>query len=199
MFAACSSPPRMDLRHNESLYRPTGYVSKLSADRAAFIAPIADERQLPEDKQAYPVAYLGDGDWERPVPVMVDEILREELRTAQVFAEILPAPRPDALLVRPILRAFEGGLQEQLYGRRSMAHLALVIEIYGPEETGERKLFLSQPFFERPISTTGFKPPSPRLLMGSALHATMSKLVSTIDASNVARSAIFREADLRKK
>ena len=199
MLVACSTPPRMDLRHNESLYRPTGYVTKLSADRAAFIAPVVDERQVPEDKSTYPIAYLGDGDWERPVPIMVDEILRDELTAANVFREILAEPRPDALLVRPILRAFEGGLQEQLYGRRSMAHLALVIEIHGPEEAGERKLYLSQPFFERPSTPAGFKPPSPRQLMGMALHATMSKVVSTVDASNVARSGIFREADARKQ
>jgi hypothetical protein len=35
--------------------------------------------------------------------------------------------------------------------------------------------------------------------MGAALHSTMAKVVGTIDASNVGRSAVVTDADLRMK
>lgn len=199
MAVACSTPPRMDLRHNQNLYQPTGYVATVATDRSAFVTPVVDEREAPQDRDQYPITYLSDRDWERPVPLMVHEILRDELRTSGVFKEVLEQPSADALMVKPILRAFDGGLQEQLYGRRSLANLALHLDVYGPEIDGQRKLLLSQPFFERPISPPGFKPPSPRALMGVALHATMSKLIGTVDASNVSRSAVVTDADLRKQ
>lgn len=199
LLTACSTPPRMDLRHNPAFYEPTGYTVSSPGDRSVFVAPVADERTPPKDEGQLPTMFLGDRDWERPLSVMVHEILCDELREAKVFEEVLAEPRPDALLVKPTLRAFDGGVQEQLYGRRSLASLALHIEVLGPEVDGQRKLLLSQPYYERPVSMPGFKPTSPRLLMGAALHSAMSKIVGTIDASNVARSAIVTEADLRKK
>jgi hypothetical protein len=199
LLAACSTPPRMDLRHNPSLYQPTGYAAAVAADRAAFVAPVVDERVPPQDAGQLPITYLSDRDWERPAPMMLHEILRDELRASGVFKEVLDTPRPDALMIKPVLRAFDGGVQEELYGRRSLAHVGLQIDVFGPEFGGERKLLLSQPFFERPVSPPGFKPPSPRALLGFALHATMSKLVGTVDASNVSRSAVVTDADLRKQ
>ncbi len=198
LLAACSTPPRMDLRHNPSLYQPTGYVTSVAADRSAFVAPVVDERKPPEDKSQLPITYLSDRDWERPAPMMVHEIMRDELRTSGVFKEVLDRAQPDAIMLKPTLRAFDGGLQEELYGRSSLASLALHVDIYGPEIDGQRKLLLSQPFFERPVSPPGFKPPSPRALLGFALHAVMSKLVGTVDASNVSRSGVVSDADLRK-
>jgi len=198
-LAACNTPPRMDLRHNENLYRPTGYVAAAPADRAAFVAPVVDERTPPPDSREFPTTYLADRDWERPVPVMVHEILCDELRASGVFGEVLDAPRPDALVVKPILRAFEGGLQEQLYGRRSLTHLALHVQVLGPEVDGQRKVLFERPFVEQALSSPDFRPPSPRALLGAALHATMVKLIGAVDASNIGRSAIVTDADLRKQ
>lgn len=198
-LGACSTPPRMDLRHNPNFYVPTGYKVSSPPDRSVFVAPVADEREAPKDEGQLPIMYLGDRDWERPMPVMVHDILCDELRESGAFVEVLNTARPDALLIKPTLRAFEGGVEEQLYGRRSLASLALNIEVLGPEIDGKRKVLLSQPYYERPVGTPGFKPASPRMLMGAALHSTMSKVVGTIDASNLARSGVVTDADLRKQ
>jgi len=189
----------MDLRLNDTLYRPTGYATSSPGDRSVFVAPVVDERKPPRDEGQYPTMFLTDRDWERPLPVMVHDILRDELRSSHVFGEVLDAPTPEALLLKPTLRSFEGGMQEQLYGRRTLASLALQVEVYGPSIEGQRKLLLTQPLFERPVSNPGFKPASPRVLMGAALNATMSRLIGAIDASNVGRSAVVTDADLRKQ
>ncbi|MEZ5965205.1 MAG: hypothetical protein R3F56_15335 [Planctomycetota bacterium] len=189
----------MDLRRNPEFYQPTGYSASAPGDRDVFVAPVVDERKPPQDEGQLPTLFLSDRDWERPVPVMVHEILRDELRDSGVFRQVLDAASPEALLVKPVLRSFEGGVQEQLYGRRSLAAVGLQVEVYGPLQDNERKLLLTQPLFERPVSSPGFKPASPRVLLGAALQATMTRLVGAIDASNVGRSAVVTDADLRKQ
>lgn len=198
-LGACNAPPRNDLRLNPSYYQPTGYTVASPADRDAFVAAVVDERTPPQDEGQLPTMFLSDEDWERPAPVMVHDILRDELRDSGVFRQVLDVASPDALLVKPILRSFDGGVQEQLYGRRTLAALGLQVEVYGPLVDGQRKLLLTQPLFERPVSSPGFKPASPRVLLGAALRKTMARLVNAIDASNVGRSALVTDADLRKQ
>jgi hypothetical protein len=197
VLAACAAPPVMDFSSNPQLYKGTGYRAKLPVDRRAYVANVVDEREQPRPAGNYPVTYLADADWARPLPHMVHDVLVEELRESGLFTELLDAPAPDALLVKPILRAFDGGIEEQPYGRRSLASFGLVLEVWGPEEQGRREVLFTRPFYDRQGSNSTFKPPSPRVLMGHALQATMSKVVANIDQSNVSRSTVPREASLK--
>lgn len=199
VLAACASQPRMDLRANVQLYQPTGYRAKAPATMAVWVAPMVDERQVPDDSAKYPTGYLIDGDWERPMPEMVHDILVDELRSTGVFKEVVDAPAPDVLIVRPTLRSCDGGLQEQPYGRRSLSRVALNIEVQGPERDGARPVWLDEPFADQQLSNTGFRPPSPRALLGLSLHLVMARMLATIDASGVGRGepveAVLKRTD----
>lgn len=197
LVAACSSvgPSKVaDLAENKDLYRDVGWRSKLPGDRAVCVLPVADARRpdllQAADSGGFPVLYDGDGAWQRPVPVMVDDVLRRELASSGIFAGLTDAAGPNTLLLEPSLVHFTTGALESAEGGRSLGEVGLRLRVHGiAEPDGTRPILLDQVYGERQVSGLSMMPPSPYLLVGRALRVTMQRALSGLDGSNVSRSA----------
>lgn len=192
--AACVSPPEMDLGTNPELYVPTGYVSKLSADRRVFVVPTVDAREprAPVDASGpYTVNFYPDGRWHRAPAVMVDEVLRAELATSLVFASVELNARPEDCMMRVRLTGFDVGAESHVTGFRSFAAIRWALELHGPEgESGDRPLWLNRDFGGAQQSTISWVPPPAAVLMGMSLRQAAAEMLAALDQSNVGRSNI---------
>ena len=181
LVAGCETPPRLDLQLNENLYRPTGYKAKHSTGLSVYVAPIVDARQPPPVAAGDAIGYLGDDDWDRAPGVMVQSVLVDELRASGLFVEVLDEPTPDAIELVPTLKTFEGGLHEQPFGRRSLARIEITLAARSPEVAGARSVLLDETFGAQQISNVDFRPPSPRVLLGTGLRSALGKGIAALD------------------
>ncbi len=193
-LVACASPAdRNDLVTNPTLYAPTAYKAKVAVDRSAFVAPLVDERQpVAEASGPYPVSYVGEAVWFRPVLTMVDEIVYDELRDSGVFVEASrSAPGSDALIVTPYLRSANCGEEEQPAGRRSLSDVELRVVVHGPgADAGSRPVLLDRTFREIATTAVEMDPAPATQLLGIALRKSITKMLEVLDQSNVARSGV---------
>src|SRR5690606_30216698 len=151
--AGCqSSRDRLDLAANERLYATPRYRASVPADRKAFVLPTVDERgsvAVDEAAGPYPTQWMADGYWERTLPEMVDDCLREAFVDCGVFAgiESTTPPAADVLIVEPQLLELRGGQEERVHGRRSVGTVSLRIAVRGPVGAdGERPVLFDERF-----------------------------------------------------
>lgn len=191
--AACVGTPTLDLSENEQLYRPTRYRAAVAPDRGAFVLPVVDRRQAQaaDAARTAPTTRLDDGAWARPPASMIDAILRRELEDSGVFAALAARAQPDACIVQVTLENFDAGIQEHTTGRRSYGAVTLALQVHGPATAGgERGIAIDERLAESLLSDVVMRPPSPRVLLGTALQRAMQRLLAAIDQGNVARSQV---------
>lgn len=194
-IAACSSTQHVaDLATNDLFYVDVPFRTKAPGDRRAFVAPLADARAtaaLPAHEKGFPIVYAGDEFWDRPVAEMAGEILQRQLGASGLFAGLQPGVSDDALLIVPSLVQFLGGTIEAMSGCRAFADVGLRVQVYGPVGAGgERPLWHDQVYFNRQATGVELAPPSPYRLFGRSLQVVMTKLLSGLDGSQVARSGV---------
>lgn len=189
VVAGCETPPKLDLQLNENLYRPTGYKARQSTGLSVYVAPIVDARQPPKAAPGDAIGYLGDDDWDRAPGVMVQSVLVDELRTSGLFVAVLEEPTAGAIELIPTLKTFEGGLHEQPFGRRSLARVEIALAARSPEVEGTRSVLLEETFGAQQISNVDFRPPSPRVLLGTGLRSALGKGMAALDKAATAVAA----------
>lgn len=193
LLAACKTPPRADLATNPTIYEGRPYLARSPGDRAIYVLPVADGRKPLEPaavQDGFPILYDGDARWDRPVDMMVAEVLQRELIDSGLFARLLDEPDRCEMILRPTLTSFVTGAMEVDTGGRSLAEIGLRIEIFGPQEAnGQRPLLHDQAYGDRQMSPPALLPPSPYLMAGRALRMTMAEALATLDKNGVARSA----------
>lgn len=186
----------IDLATNSQLYVDVPFTTRVPGDRVAFVAPLADRRAerttpLPTADRGFPITYGDDGAWERPVAVMVDEVLRRQLQDSGLFATLAEVARPDALVVVPSLELFLVGAAESISGGRSFAEVVLRVQVYGPSEgQAGRALWLDRVFPGVQRTPVSFQPINAYRLAGPALAASITGLLQGLDGSNIARSGV---------
>jgi hypothetical protein len=195
LFSACSTQSEaVDLARNERLYADVPFTTKAPGDRPVFVAPVADARttqDLPTQERGFPIAYGNDDVWERPVVEMVGEVLARQFAASGLFLQVLDAPRPDALVVKPAIVTFLAGAAESIAGSRSFAEVGVELQVFGPcDAAGKRQLLLQTVYANRQASEVGIKPISPYRLLGRALQASVGKALVGLDGSNVSRSQV---------
>jgi len=195
--AACSSPQRRDLYHNDLIYRRTGYSVRLPVDRAAFIAPLRDDRSgavpAAADARFHP---LNEAAWDRPMRLMVEDVLRDELRDSGIVDEVLVRATPEALVIQPYLQRCVCGSTEEVSGGRSIAEVELRIQVYGPaDEGGQRSLLLEETYSDRQASEIQLRPPQAPLLLGLSLRRTVAQMLEDLDTRNVSRAGVPQSQD----
>ncbi|MCA8943889.1 MAG: hypothetical protein KDB80_15100, partial [Planctomycetes bacterium] len=173
-LASCEfSPPPRDLRKNPALYESTGYRARVMVDRAAFLAPLVDERApIAEASGPYPRKYYDDAVWDRPMLEMVEEILADEIRDSGIFT-LVQRSQPDAetLVVTPYLRGVVYGEEEQPHGRRSLAEIELRLVVHGAGESVEsRPVLFDRAFREVAQTPVSMLPTRATSLVGIVLH-----------------------------
>ena len=183
-----------DLATNEQLYADVNFVTKAPGDVEVFVAPVQDLRDvsaLPLHDGVYPIRSGTDEFWERPVTVLLGEVLARELAQSALFSESSARARPETVLLKPSLVAFHGGAQEGMAGAMSFAEVGIRIEVLGPVgAAGERPVWHDQTYGNRQRTEHEVNPVSPYRLVGRALQLTMSGALSGLDGSNVARSGV---------
>jgi hypothetical protein len=194
-LASCTTTSFVaDLANNDLFYADVPFATKAPGDRPVFVAPVTDARDtraLPAHERGFPIQYVGDEFWERPVPQMVGDVLARQLASSQLFAGVADHARPDALVLKPSLASFLGGATEAIYGSASFAEVALRVQVFGPVGAdGKRTLLHEKVYRHRHASPLALKPVSPYRLYGPALQQTMAKLLAGLDGSNVARSNV---------
>lgn len=197
VLAGCASQrDALDLAHNDKLYRTPRYQARLPVDRAVFVAPIADER----DKRAadaaapmWPRRPMADELWDRSIPEMLDDVLRDALRDSGVVARIddTVPPADATLLVTPRLHDLRGYLEEQPAGRCTLATLSLQIVVLGPADAAGVREALFDRTYDQSIGTQVSRVPMPvPELYGRIVHDALARALLEIDRSNVTRSGL---------
>ncbi len=191
--AACSSTQARDLSRNENLYQDTGFRSQVPGDRSVFVTPMADARAgaaLPQAVGGFPIVYDQDGRWERPAPTMLAELLRRELQQCAVFQGVSERAEPGGLVLKPSLVRFHSGTMETVEGGRSLAEVALRVQVYGPEHQGRRPLWFDQVFTDAQQSDAAMIPVGTFQLTGRSVRNVLRKVVVGLDGSNVSRTGV---------
>jgi hypothetical protein len=122
---------------------------------------------------------------------MLDELLGRELRDAKVFTAVLERPEPAALILKPELVAWRGGIAEEIAGRSSFGEVALRLVVLGPAGTdGARRAIFDETFRHLQAGTTEMLPRNPMQLIGMATCKVLGKALAALDQANVARSSV---------
>ena len=154
---ACLSGESHDLALNADAYRGSGYQAGHQQKRSVFIAKLQDRRKdldaYAEDQ--YPVVYTKDRYWDRPVVVMLDGVIRKEIRDSGIFARIVDRPEDADWIVEPVLLDFHGAVQQRVSGRKYEAESELYVTILGQaDDQGQRKT-LRKRKYEGPLELKG--------------------------------------------
>jgi hypothetical protein len=194
-LSGCQSQRHVaDFAENELFYVDLEWRTKAPGDRAAFVLPVVDARdtaQLPIAERGFPIRYGGDDFWERPVAEMLGDVLARQFAASALFTSVQDHASHDALLVRPVLQRFHNGAIEDMSGSRSFAEIALSIQVLGPAGAdGKRAVLHEQVYGTRQLTQNEINPTSSYLVVGRALRQTMQKVLTGLDGSNVARSAV---------
>lgn len=198
LFAACETANyTADLAENDVFYTDVPYTTKSPGDRSVHVLPVADRRdgtKLPAHERGFPITYAGDDFWERPVTVMIADVLARQLRDSRLFPTQVDTVEPGAVLVKPTLLAFTTAAIEGMAGSRSFAEVGLQLQIYGPVNTsGKRPLWHDRVYSNRQATQLELHPISPYRLVGRALQIAVGKALVDLDGSNVARTAVPTE------
>ncbi|MEM7203983.1 MAG: hypothetical protein AAF628_27225 [Planctomycetota bacterium] len=178
----------MDLSQNERLYQRTEYRVSVPAERAAFLGPVMDGRRAAEASGRISQHVLSDASWAQLPSVMLDAIVRDELATSGVFAELRPRLTPDTCLVEVAFDRFDAAVREQPSGRQGLGGVALQVKVHGVEVAGERPLLLERTYAEEIASEVALQPPNPRILLGLALRRAMLRMLAELDQTSVGRT-----------
>lgn len=201
LAAGCSTLEKTpDLAVNPRLYTDVAYESAAPGDVEVFVAPTVDQRDgaaLPTHDHGYPIRYGGDDFWQRPVAVMVGEVLHRQLQQSRIFGALVDRAGPDCAVLKPSLVTFTVGAQEGMAGSMTFAEVGLRVVVLGPAGAdGARPLWHDQVYANRQRTELQVNPASPYLLVGPALQVAMAGALSGLDGSNVARSDVPVDAPL---
>lgn len=196
---ACSTNSQVaDFAKNDLFYTDVPFQTKAPGDRVVFVAPLADARdgaQLPQAERGFPITYVGDDFWERPVAEMMGEVLQRQLASSGLFAAVEDHAVPNGLVIKPTLVSFLGGATEAISGASSFADVGVRVQVLGPAAgDGKRVLLLDRVYGNRQVSPNEINPVSPYRLVGRAMQLAMTKLLTGLDGSNVARSDVPLDA-----
>ncbi len=193
--AAChSSGDAADFAKNDLFYVDVPFQTKAPGDRAVFVAPIADARdpsKHPLRERGFPITYGADDFWERPIGEMVGEVLVRQLQHSQLFTQVSAQASPDSLVMKPTLVEFVAGATEAMSGSSSFAEVGVQLVVLGPADAaGARAVLHDQLYRNRQVSPVEVNPVHPFRLVGRALQVTMSRAMTGLDGSNIARSHV---------
>jgi hypothetical protein len=196
LVVSCADTEVRDLAHNETMFPQVSYKAKQPADRVAFVTPLVDGRKTwvadaSSDAASYPVKLMPESVWARPLPDMIDEILRRDLASSGVFAAIEAHAEAKGLIVRPTLVTGSAGVQEKPNGRRTIAETAIRIVVLGPDEGNGKRSTLHDRVYQSHLDSKVEMQPVPAVsLYANTLRSVVQQVLAGLDQSNVARSGV---------
>jgi hypothetical protein len=188
LLAGCSTTNSFDLTNNPRLYSAIAYRSASAAKRSAHVAPVEDLRvPAPEVEHNAPWV-VEDQVWAKPVPVMVHQLLCDELTAANLFTGLVDETAADVYIL-PRLRRLEASTQETINGRLIRGKCQLELAVHGPRAAdGQRPLWFEQLYENRELKQEGLgSEANMYVFYGQALKITLSRLLIDLDSRGVGR------------
>jgi hypothetical protein len=193
----CAVPP-IDLARNPALYQPSGYHAPRSTVEAVYLGRLLDRREYPDIQDGGNFRQIySEGDWARLVPLMVEEVLADEIGTSGIYSAVSTnaAPSPQEIVIEPTLvrmyRMREAFIGDGLGGmRRTLAHVGLHLKVSGPVGADGQRRVLLEELIESEVATQPSlsRPDKALVLAGMALRGVMSKAMVLLYESNVVLS-----------
>lgn len=195
--AGCESTSAIDLTRNLYIYKSPDYRAARRTTEAVFVQRLKDLR--PPISQVYTgkgyVEVFHDDNWDRPVPVMVEELLIDEIDRSGIYNGISSGSagraKPGDIVIEPTLvsmyRLYEALTDAAFVGRRrGEAQVALRVRVRGPvDATGRRKLLFDE-VIQSKVQTkpTLARPNRGIVIAGRAMHKVMKTLMQKLYESN---------------
>ncbi len=192
--------PVIDLARNPYIYRSPNYVAPRRAPAAVYVTRLKDERTLPDVNtgQSYRQIFSDDV-WDRSLPVMVEEVLIDEIDRSKIYNGISTGtagtPAPGDVILEPTLlemyRMREVMVGNGLTGRRrTVAVSTMRIRIQGPvNRIGRRPIVMDETFQEVVATQPSLAKPEEGLaLTGMSLQNIMKRALQKVYESNAVRS-----------
>ncbi len=193
----CLSSSSVDLAYNSYIYVSPGYEAPRRVDAQVFVQGVKDERKAPDFSNRDSVKrQFSDGVWERPLPVMVEEVLVDEIDRSCIYDGISTGsggvPRNGDFVVQPFLHGLYRYREAMTVGehfgkRRSGAYGALRLRVLSPmNATGKREILLDEVFQDLVVTDLGrSRPQEGIVLAGRALQNIMRKAMPKLYESNI--------------
>ena len=195
--SGCRSTTSLDLAHNSYIYASPGYKAPRRTESPVFVQRILDQRKPPHFsdraslKQQFP-----DNVWERPIPVMLEDVLLDEIDRSEIYNGISSGsagvPGRRDIVVEPTLHALyryrEAMLGGEHFGkRRSGAYVALRLRVMSPLDAhGKREILLDKVFQDLVLTDLGRgRPEQGVVLAGMALQNIMRQVMPALYQSNI--------------
>ncbi|MFO1051787.1 MAG: hypothetical protein U1F36_06200 [Planctomycetota bacterium] len=197
LLSSCASKPEvLDLAHNERLYQPPRYHARLPADRPALLLPVDDQRhKQPADASAphWPRRPMPEELWARPIPEMVDDLLRRSLADSGVVAQLdtrVP-PAAEVIVVQPVLLDARGYLEEQAAGRCTLSSFTLKLVVSSPAAADGTRATIFEQTYEQSAGSQVTRSPTPiPELLGRCVRDAIARVLADLDRNNVGRSGL---------
>ncbi|MAE75908.1 MAG: hypothetical protein CMJ85_03440 [Planctomycetes bacterium] len=184
LLGSCESTHQRDLARNPDLYRHTGYRASYRQNRRVYVSRLLDRRTpLSSHRDGiYPLTYTEDAFWARPVAEMLDELLRQEIDAAGLFAQIVDSEGEADWVLRPALTNFHGAVEERVVGRAVHGRAKIRLQVWGPAGAGGKRGLLRSEDYEGPIETEGrLFVPDPHALAAASFRKAVGWMLVDLD------------------
>ena len=174
-----------DLARNSELYVGTGFRARHRTELKVCLPPLVDARGPlnPFAEGKFPVIYTQGISWDRPVTLMLHELMLRELREAGLFAEIVSSARDADWVLRTTLKAFYGAVEQRMEGRLVKGLTQIRLEVHGPRmASGVREVLRVKEYTAPVTSTVGFILPSPLALAGASFARALVQMLQDLES-----------------
>ena len=142
VFGSCYYTQQIDLRANPYIYQSPQYRAPRSTDAPVFVQRMKYDEQKPDLSQRDSVKTMeSDAIWERKLPVMVEEILLDEIDYSGIYKGISSGsgglPRGKDYVIVPTLLALQRYREvitngEKIGKRRHAAYASMRLQVMSP-------------------------------------------------------------------
>lgn len=193
----CFSGPGLDLATNRYIYTSPDYKAPRRTEAPVFVQRLRDQRETPDLSDPSSLkALFPDNEWERPVPVMLEDILLDEIDRSGIYNGISSGsagvPGKADYVVEPTLHALYRYREAMLGGdhlgkRRSGAYAALQVRVLSPVGVGgRREVLLDKVFQDMVLTNLGRgRPQRGVVLAGRAVQSIMRQVMPELYESNI--------------
>lgn len=195
--AGCLSTNSVDLATNSHIYVSPGYKAPSRTQAPVFVQRIRDRRKPPDlSDRASVKKQFPDNVWERPIPVMLEDVLLDEIDRSGIYKSISSGsagvPGSRDFVVEPTLHALYRYREAMVDGthfgkRRSGAYAALHLRVMSPiDAKGKREILLDKVFQDLVLSSLGRgRPQQGVVLAGRAVQNIMRQVMPALYESNI--------------
>jgi hypothetical protein len=200
LLDALLAEPDIDLARNPYIYKRSEYVAPRRTTAPVFVTRLKDKRELPDiDKGPVYRVVFSDRVWTRTIPVMVEELLIEEIDHSKIYNGLSTGnagtpKRTDIILEPTLLQMYR--MRESPIGngstgrRRTVAVSSLRIRVRSAVDAiGVRRVLMDEVFHEIVATRPSLARPEEGLaLSGRTMEQIIQRaLIKLYESNSVAQ------------